>query len=515
MKRFILCATAALLAFFASRFSQVSYAEMTTPDQIQIWIEQLDSNHYEQREQATENLAAAAEQAIDQVAAAAMSDNAEVSWRAASVLEQIGLNGNEETLQRVIEKMQSLSGKGHKALARTSTQLSAKWRETRHARAAKKLAKLGAQIQDVPGGFALDGFGGLGGFVAGEMIIEVEDPVAGEDIKVIEMGEAVKLFKVPLDEVKLPTIEEEFDLLREADGKDVENSERKAAEPVREDPPSEDEPIDVDVVEVDVAPEIEKPGIVPAKIRDLEIAIEEAADEVEEVAVEVEEVLEDFAIDVDIGFAMPPPAMFGGGFWVEGPTSGEVSRVVTLGPSWKGKDQDYQLLAELSRVTTLNLSRLKLSDAAIRHIDQMSNLVQISMTNCQYNRDLMLRYKRRHPNLNLYARGNTILGVSGQPNEKGFHVTHVVSGSGADKAGIRSGDTIVGADGMRMLTLDELTIIVSPKKVGDKLTVSYLRNGRLARTVAILQERREADARPVIDLDEIVPLEDPAADIDE
>lgn len=60
---------------------------------------------------------------------------------------------------------------------------------------------------------------------------------------------------------------------------------------------------------------------------------------------------------------------------------------------------------------------------------------------------------------------------------QGAYIQDVVSGSPADQAGLQQGDIITKADGQAVSTSNELSTIVSKKKVGDSLSLTYWRNG--------------------------------------
>jgi S1-C subfamily serine protease len=59
------------------------------------------------------------------------------------------------------------------------------------------------------------------------------------------------------------------------------------------------------------------------------------------------------------------------------------------------------------------------------------------------------------------------------PVEEGAYVTQVVPGSPAEKAGIKTGDIIVGIDGKPVKSMDDVVAAVRTHQVGDKVTVSF------------------------------------------
>ncbi|MFE4248529.1 S1C family serine protease [Streptomyces sp. NPDC056910] len=71
--------------------------------------------------------------------------------------------------------------------------------------------------------------------------------------------------------------------------------------------------------------------------------------------------------------------------------------------------------------------------------------------------------------------GRTVLGSSYEPD--GVAVVDVADGGAAQKAGIRSGDIITKFGGTRITTMTSLAEELAPHKPGDKVSVSYVRNG--------------------------------------
>lgn len=60
----------------------------------------------------------------------------------------------------------------------------------------------------------------------------------------------------------------------------------------------------------------------------------------------------------------------------------------------------------------------------------------------------------------------------------GIYIHDVMGDGAAYRAGIRSGDVIIEIDGDKILTMEQLTKLISQKKVGDELTITIVRNGK-------------------------------------
>lgn len=71
---------------------------------------------------------------------------------------------------------------------------------------------------------------------------------------------------------------------------------------------------------------------------------------------------------------------------------------------------------------------------------------------------------------------------------KGIYVDSVVSGSGAEDAGIMAGYVIVSFDGKDVSTMDELNAIKNTKNIGDKIEIKLYRKSELKTFTITLKE---------------------------
>lgn len=72
---------------------------------------------------------------------------------------------------------------------------------------------------------------------------------------------------------------------------------------------------------------------------------------------------------------------------------------------------------------------------------------------------------------------------------QGIYVKSIDEFSAAEKAGIKIGDVIVGADGKEIKTMDELNNIKNSHQIGDALTIKVNRNGKELDLTVTLQEQ--------------------------
>jgi serine protease Do len=86
-----------------------------------------------------------------------------------------------------------------------------------------------------------------------------------------------------------------------------------------------------------------------------------------------------------------------------------------------------------------------------------------------------------------YVKGRPFIGISGREVTEplaqqynipvGIYISDVTPDSGADQAGIRSGDILVGMDGKDVKTVADLDAIKKNYKAGDTVSVSIVRDG--------------------------------------
>ena len=85
--------------------------------------------------------------------------------------------------------------------------------------------------------------------------------------------------------------------------------------------------------------------------------------------------------------------------------------------------------------------------------------------------------------------GIGITGYTYQTEElSGAYVESVVKGGAADKAGIRRGDIIIKANDTPISTIDELKTEIRKNKIGDSITLTYMRGDTVHTTVMVLEE---------------------------
>ncbi|MCH6200360.1 trypsin-like peptidase domain-containing protein [Aquiflexum sp. LQ15W] len=75
----------------------------------------------------------------------------------------------------------------------------------------------------------------------------------------------------------------------------------------------------------------------------------------------------------------------------------------------------------------------------------------------------------------------------GLTTSRGVYVIDVNKGSGGEEAGLKSGDVIIGIDGIETNNVAKLQEMVARKRPGDKVEIKYLRNGKESKATAMLK----------------------------
>lgn len=116
------------------------------------------------------------------------------------------------------------------------------------------------------------------------------------------------------------------------------------------------------------------------------------------------------------------------------------------------------------------------------------------------------------------ARGSIGIEFSAQPNPAiahiygaGVTVSNVVSGSPADEAGLKIGDTITSVDGKDVKSGDDLVADIASRKPGTKAKLAFVRNGKKQDTTVTIADRSKLFASRLGEEDENQSEEAPKA----
>jgi serine protease Do/serine protease DegQ len=117
--------------------------------------------------------------------------------------------------------------------------------------------------------------------------------------------------------------------------------------------------------------------------------------------------------------------------------------------------------------------------------------------------DQLIKYgqvKRGILGVNIYNVTPDIAKEYDLSESSGALVAGVSQGSAAERAGIKTGDIITAVNGMTIKDAGELRNTIGMLRVGDKVEISYLRDGKPRKTTALIAERSETEAANAADI---------------
>ena len=111
--------------------------------------------------------------------------------------------------------------------------------------------------------------------------------------------------------------------------------------------------------------------------------------------------------------------------------------------------------------------------------------------------DQLIKYgqvKRGVLGINIYDVTPDVAKEYGLADASGALVAGVVQGSAAEKAGVKTGDIVTAIDGHIMKNAAELRRTIGMLRVGDKVEVSLLRDGKPLTVTALIAERSDTES---------------------
>jgi serine protease Do/serine protease DegQ len=119
--------------------------------------------------------------------------------------------------------------------------------------------------------------------------------------------------------------------------------------------------------------------------------------------------------------------------------------------------------------------------------------------------DQLIRYgqvKRGILGVNIYNVTPEIAKEFGLTETTGALVAGVAQGSAAERAGIKTGDIITSINGTAMKSGGELRNAIGMMRVGDKVEIGLLRDGKPQKVTALIAERNEGESANAADINE-------------
>lgn len=93
-----------------------------------------------------------------------------------------------------------------------------------------------------------------------------------------------------------------------------------------------------------------------------------------------------------------------------------------------------------------------------------------------------------HPGIFSEDANRAMLGVNTNENDKGAGLESVVKESAAEKAGLKKGDIITKIDDKKITAPSDVTAAIKAHKPGDKVAITYLRDGKEQKATAELMK---------------------------
>lgn len=174
--------------------------------------------------------------------------------------------------------------------------------------------------------------------------------------------------------------------------------------------------------------------------------------------------------------------------------SGE-SVYVTLTGKWKGGRDGLKHLRDLKDVKQLTISDISFTDAELDYLTGMRQLEYFNMIGGSLTskglarlKELVARSKNMHMAGGFGYSGKAFLGVTVQtdPKGRGCVLLTIIAESSADKAGLKAKDIVTAINKTNIKTMQNLIEAIGTKKVGEKMVVTFIREGKtLKRTLKL------------------------------
>jgi Do/DeqQ family serine protease len=117
--------------------------------------------------------------------------------------------------------------------------------------------------------------------------------------------------------------------------------------------------------------------------------------------------------------------------------------------------------------------------------------------------DQLIKYgqvKRGVLGVNIYNVTPDIAKEFGLTESSGALVAGVAQGSAAERAGVKTGDIITSINGLNMRDASELRNTIGMLRIGDKVEIGLLRDGKALKVTALVAERSDLETANAIDI---------------
>lgn len=153
---------------------------------------------------------------------------------------------------------------------------------------------------------------------------------------------------------------------------------------------------------------------------------------------------------------------------------------VTIGPQWKGTDRDLRMIAQIRRTQVVSLHSAPVGDEALEHLAGIARLNRVEIYGTKFSPEVLAALREQLPeSVTLEVRpSGARLGIGGNRAQGGAHVTQVLPGSAAEKAGLQVRDIITQFDGKPVDSFETLTELIAKHQPGDTVELTIVRAGK-------------------------------------
>ncbi len=185
--------------------------------------------------------------------------------------------------------------------------------------------------------------------------------------------------------------------------------------------------------------------------------------------------------DVRENLALKEIVKLGGSFQLGVQISGvinmrpERSVQVVIGAEWKGGLEGLDHLEEVPHAALVCFHSPPLGDEALPILERLPQLKRVELYGTKMSPQAIEELQTKLVTAVIDVRSGAFLGVQGDTFANQAHVAKVVSGSAADKAGIKEKDIITKFNGQEVKDFVTLTGLIAQHQPGDSVTLTVLR----------------------------------------
>lgn len=169
----------------------------------------------------------------------------------------------------------------------------------------------------------------------------------------------------------------------------------------------------------------------------------------------------------------------------------DVQQIIITRKGGKGEKIVVEIVGDKITVNGKSIEELKDSDVSVR-LNNLKDIESLTITRgprsggWNFSDDNTVRYFNTDMN-------RAMLGVMTEKEEGGVKVTDVTKESAAEKIGLKEGDIITKIGDSKIEDPDDLSSVITKHKVGDKVTITWLRDKKEHKATAELTKWKGAN----------------------